>query len=139
MSGPTPPTRAKALANVLDWGLRIVLALLFVDFGADKLGSRRLWIQLFADIGIGQWFRYATGLIELVGGLLLLLPPATPIAVFMLACTMVGALLAHVFFIGIGPATVFVAVLLTLLATIGWRRHTTQAGDRTKQARSAAV
>jgi uncharacterized membrane protein YphA (DoxX/SURF4 family) len=50
--------------DVLDWSLRIALALAFVYFGADKFNNPRMWIRLFDQIGFGQWFRYATGLVE---------------------------------------------------------------------------
>ena len=101
----------------------MVIAIFFVFQGIDKFGSRMLWIRVFAEIGIGQWFRYATGVVEIVGAVLLLIPRATLIAVALLACTMVGAFLVHVFIIGVGPQSVFVAVLITVILTIGWRHH----------------
>jgi putative oxidoreductase len=110
-------------SNLVDWALRFFVAAVFLFEGTDKFGSRRLWIRLFTDIGIGQWFRYATGAIETIGGILILIPRATTIAVAMLACTMVGAFLAHVFVIGVGPQSVIVAVLLTAILTVGWRRR----------------
>ena len=110
-------------SNLIDWALRLFVAAVFLFEGTDKFGSRRLWIRLFTDIGIGQWFRSATGAIEIIGGILILIPRATKIAVAMLACTMVGAFLAHVFVIGVGPQSVIVAVLLTAILTVGWRRH----------------
>jgi putative oxidoreductase len=79
---------------------------------------------VFAQIGIGQWFRYATGAVEIMGAVLLMIPRATMIAVAMLACTMVGALAAHVFVIGVGPQSVAVGVLLALILTVGWRQRT---------------
>jgi uncharacterized membrane protein YphA (DoxX/SURF4 family) len=109
-------------SGFLDWALRLLVALIFIFGGADKFGPSRLWIRLFADIGIGQWFRYFTGVVEIAGGVLLLVPGATRIAVTMLACTMVGAFITHVFITGFGPQTVAVAVLLTALLVIDWRR-----------------
>jgi len=123
-----PEVRAAAASTIrrptpLDWILRVVIAIFFVFQGIDKFGSRMLWIRLFAEIGIGQWFRYATGVVEIVGAVLLLVPRATLIAVALLTCTMVGAFLVHVFIIGVGPQSVFVAVLITVILTIGWRHH----------------
>ena len=116
-------SRTNRWSNLINWALRLFVAAVFLYEGTDKFGSRRLWIRLFTDIGIGQWFRYATGAIEIIGGILILIPRATTIAVAMLACTMVGAFLAHVFVIGVGPQSVLVAVLLTAILTVGWRRH----------------
>ena len=118
---------ANLRSNLVDWALRLFVAAVFLFEGTDKFGSRRLWIRLFTDIGIGQWFRYATGAIEIIAGTLILIPRATMIAVTMLACTMVGAFLAHVFVIGVGPQSVLVAVLLTAILTVGWRRHAASA------------
>ena len=85
------------------WGLRIVLALAFTFFGLQKFPSGTMWVRLFARIGVGQWFRYVTGVVEVVGGILLLVPRATIPAVGLLVCTMIGALLVHVFVVGLGP------------------------------------
>ena len=74
-------SRTNLWSNLIDWGLRLLVAAVFLYEGTDKFGSRRLWIRLFADIGIGQWFRYATGIVEVVGGVLMLIPRATTMAV----------------------------------------------------------
>lgn len=110
-------------AALLDWTLRIVIAVVFLLQGIDKFGSRRLWINLFAEIGIGQWFRYATGVVEVLGAAFILVPRMTTAAVVLLAGTMVGALLAHVFIMGVGRQSILVGVLLGMILTIGWRHH----------------
>ena len=103
---------------MLIWTLRVLLALLFVYVGVAKLSDNRVWWQIFEQIGFGQWFRYATGLIEVAGGILLLVPKATLPAVALLACTMVGALLTHLLVIGVGRPSIMVLVLLALLVTV---------------------
>jgi uncharacterized membrane protein YphA (DoxX/SURF4 family) len=95
-----------------------VLALIFLYEGVDKFSSSRLWLTVFSRIGLGQWFRHATGAIEVAGAILLLVPRATTIAIVLLGCTMVGALVVHVLVIGVGPQTVVVALLLAGLAVI---------------------
>jgi hypothetical protein len=52
----------------------IALAALFLLVGAAKLVGRPDTVALFHAIGIGQWLRYATGVVEIVGGALLLVP-----------------------------------------------------------------
>lgn len=111
-------------ADVIGWALRVLVALIFLYEGFDKFGERRLWIRVFAEIGIGQWFRYATGMLEIVGAALILVPRATMAAVAMLLCILVGAFLAHIFIIGIGlPHTAIVLVLFTTVVAIGWRHR----------------
>jgi putative oxidoreductase len=117
------PSRARTIA---DWSLRLFLAFVFVYAGFQKFPSApdAMWVKVFADIGFGQWFRYVTGLVEVLGGSLLLVPAATVLAVPLLACTMVGALIVHVVVVGTGPQTVAVLILLAgLLAVWVTRRR----------------
>ena len=103
------------------WALRVFLGLVFVAAGVDKfLGP--MWVRVFNDIGFGQWFRYVTGIVEVLGGCLLLVPRATVVAVPALVCTMAGALLVHLAVVGIGPATVAVSVLIAALMVL-WFLH----------------
>jgi uncharacterized membrane protein YphA (DoxX/SURF4 family) len=106
-------------ADALLWALRILLAVFFLYQGIEKFPERRLWVRIFEEIGFGQWFRYFTGIVEISGALLLLVPKATLIAVGLLVCTMIGALLVHVLLIGVGPQSVFVCILILLLGIIG--------------------
>lgn len=119
-----PQEGTKRGADVIGWALRVLVALIFLYEGFDKFAERRLWIRVFAEIGIGQWFRYATGILEIVGAALILVPRATMAAVVMLLCVLVGALLAQIFIIGIGlPHTAIVCVLFTAVSAIGWRHR----------------
>lgn len=114
----------KRSPDVIGWTLRVLVALTFLYEGFDKFGERRLWIRVFAEIGIGQWFRYATGTLEIIGAVLLLVPRATTVAVTMLLCILVGAFLAHIFIIGVGiPHSVVVLVLFAAVVAIGWRQR----------------
>jgi uncharacterized membrane protein YphA (DoxX/SURF4 family) len=128
-STPAHMTAAERRARRLDaavWILRIALALIFVVVGFVKIpGSMHpMWVRLFERVGFGQWLRYVTALVEIVGGMLMLVSAATLVSVALLASTMVGALLVHVFVIGIGFQTVVVIALLAGIAavTISQRR-----------------
>jgi putative oxidoreductase len=111
------------------WILRILLAALFLSEGVGKFPESRLWVRIFEEIGVGQWFRYFTGIVEIAGALMLLVPRATVVGVGLLVCTMIGALIVHVLVIGVGRQTMFVGVLLLMLLVVGIR-HTTKARDR---------
>jgi uncharacterized membrane protein YphA (DoxX/SURF4 family) len=52
---------------------RVILGLFFVMDGVIKLTGISKTVQLFERIGWGQWFRYLTGWLVLVGGALILL------------------------------------------------------------------
>ena len=74
---------------------------------------------MFDQIGFGQWFRYFTGVVEVVGALLLLVPATRLLGVFLLACTMCGALLVHLLVTGVGRPTIAVMALLGILIALG--------------------
>jgi hypothetical protein len=53
--------------SVVDWTMRMLLAALFLFQGTTKFGGRPFWQELFAEIGLGDWFRYLTGAVEILG------------------------------------------------------------------------
>ena len=56
------------------WLVRGLLALAFVAAGGAKLYGVPMLVEEFQHIGLGQWFRYATGGLEIMGAILLLVP-----------------------------------------------------------------
>jgi uncharacterized membrane protein YphA (DoxX/SURF4 family) len=78
-------------------------------------------VQEFDIIGLGQWFRYLTGTIEVVSAVLLLIPSVATYGAAALAVTMLGAIAAHLFIIGGSPAIPIVLLAWTL--TIAWARR----------------
>ena len=112
--------------NVLgDWILRGAIALIFVLFGLDKFPSDPAspWVRLFQQIGLGQWFRYCTGVLEILGGLLVFIPWTTTIGLAILACTMGSAVLILVFVIGRPADSVLAAAIFLALIGFGWARR----------------
>jgi uncharacterized membrane protein YphA (DoxX/SURF4 family) len=77
-------------------------------------------VELFDKVGHGQWFRYFTGLLEVAGGIGLLIPRYAFYAAGLLGVVMVGAIIAHVTVLGTSPAAP--VVLLVLSGTIAWLR-----------------
>jgi putative oxidoreductase len=110
---------------LVDWILRGVIALAFVLFGAEKFPSEpgSPWIRLFQEIGAGQWFRYFTGVVEVVGGLLVLIPRTAMAALVLLACTMAGAVLILVFVIGRPADSIVAGGFFIGLAAFAWSRR----------------
>lgn len=110
--------------NLTLWALQGLTALVFLFFGASKFARHQAyWVQLFATIGIGQWFRYFTGALEVVCSILLVIPRTSAIAAILLACTMAGAILTHSFVLHEPPIVNFGPVALMLvLALVAWRR-----------------
>jgi uncharacterized membrane protein YphA (DoxX/SURF4 family) len=84
-----------------DWILRGGIAVAFAAFGAEKFTDPQ-WVKTFQQIGFGQWFRYFTGVVEILGGLLVLLPWTVTAGLALLACTMFSAALIWIFVLGQG-------------------------------------
>src|SRR6476620_773962 len=113
----------RELTDVRGWLLRILVAVLFVLFSLGKFNSdpHNEWFRIFARIGFGQWFRVATGLIELIGGLLFLLPGTARLAAIPLAATMIGAMIADFVVLGNPLFSMIPAAVLALVLIVAFR------------------
>jgi len=84
----SPRTSRRSQAGLL----RVSIAALFVGAGVFKLAGPPSMIALFATIGVGQWFRYAIGVSEILGAMLLVTPRLAGIGAILLGAIMVGAI-----------------------------------------------
>jgi len=55
------------------WALRIVVAAFFLIAAWMKLSGNPRMVEEFAMLGMGQWFRYVTGIIEGLGAIALII------------------------------------------------------------------
>jgi len=103
--------------TIVTWILRLLVAAAFLGAAYLKLSGTQMMIDEFAQIGLGDWFRYFTGLCELVGALALLYPGTTPWGALLLLCVMVGAFITDAFVLHhpIVPSLVLGALLLVIL------------------------
>lgn len=89
----------------------------FVGGGIMKLAGAPVMVQLFTDIGVGQWLRYVVGSMELLGGALLLVPGWCGLAALGLIVMMIGATMAQLLIIRRPPlAAAACAVALMVIA-----------------------
>ena len=107
-------------ALVALWLTQVALALMFLMAGGSKLAGVPAMVSLFDQVGIGQWFRYVTGIIELIAGIALLIPSAAVFGAMLLIPTMLGAAAANLF-LGQSPAAPL--VLLLVAAAVVWTRR----------------
>ena len=112
--------RSRAVTGIL-WTLQILSAAMFLLAGGLKLAGMPAMVQLFAVIGLGQWFRYLTGTIEVVSAVLLLMPSLAAYGAAALVVTMIGAIFTHLFIVGGSPAIAI--FLLASTATIASARR----------------
>ena len=115
---PTEPSRRRTATTVLVWFGRALLALTFLGAGASKLVGEPVMVTMFADIGAGQWLRYAVGALEVAGAVGVLVPRLSTLAATGLALLMIGATATNLTVLEAAPWSPL--VLLVLAALVAW-------------------
>jgi uncharacterized membrane protein YphA (DoxX/SURF4 family) len=94
-------TARDSRSGLTDWFLRGAIAVAFAIFGVEKFtDSGHEWVKLYQQIGWGQWFRYFTGVVEVLGGVLVLIPWTVTAGLALLASTMASATLIWALVLG---------------------------------------
>ena len=109
------------LRNAGLWVLQIAGAAMFFMAGTPKLTGAENMIQVFAAVGLGQWLRYVTGVLEVLGAVALLVPYFAGLAALWLTAVMVAAVIAHLTVLGGSPAIPL--ALLIGMAIVAWGRR----------------
>jgi putative oxidoreductase len=112
----------KAALNVVAWILAVLLAVVFIFAGGAKLLGARAMVQEFAQIGIGQWFRYFTGILEISGAIGVLIPKYRFGAALQIAMVMVGATTVNIWVLHLPPLARLTAFLLVAALSLAWLR-----------------
>ncbi len=124
-----PATSRRRAANFALWALQAVLALMFAMAGLAKVGGDAAMVEMFATIGIGQWFRYVVGAFELAGAVGVLIPRLSGVAALGLIGLMAGATLTNVLVLGTSPLLPIALMLLSVLVAWGrWSRTRAPSG-----------
>jgi uncharacterized membrane protein YphA (DoxX/SURF4 family) len=101
--------------------LQGLLAAAFLAAGGAKLAGVPTLVQLFDQIGAGQWFRIVTGLVEVAGAVALLVPGFAALGAAWLGATMFFAVLTHFFILHTSALPAL--VLLALNVAVVWLRR----------------
>jgi uncharacterized membrane protein YphA (DoxX/SURF4 family) len=115
------PSKLRLLQNIVRWALCVLIAFVFLMAGLGKLIGRPGMVMEFERIGLGQWFRFFTGLLEVTGAIGVLIPRFSRKAALVLATVMAGAIFAHLTVLSSPPT--LPAVLLVLTLILAWIRH----------------
>ena len=111
----------RKIINVGLWILQIGAAGMFLMVGFLKLSGDPQMVGLFDAIGLGQWFRYVTGSLEVLGAILLLVPRLSGLGALLLVGVMLGAVPTHLFVVGGSPLPAIILLIVT--GVIAWGRR----------------
>ena len=82
--------------SITVWVLRILVAALFLFASFMKLSGQAMMVQEFDTVGLGQWFRYFTGSLELLGAVVVLVPRVSAFGAIFLLLVDIGAFVAQI-------------------------------------------
>lgn len=110
-------------------GLEFALAALFVGAGVATLVGTPDVMAQFGTIGnatgLGAWFRMTTGVLEVLGGLLLCVRAAAGVGAVVLGTVMAGAVVAHLVVLHTAPTEA--VALIVALAPVAYAHRATLA------------
>ena len=114
------------LGSAYDWlvgagPLTLLLAFVFAFVGAVKLLGAPGMAEEFSQIGIGQWFRYVTGILEGGGAIGVLIPKSRLYGALLLGIIMAGATVINLAILQLPALAVPTAGLMTMALTLAWQ------------------
>jgi len=112
------PSRGRVVGA---WIVQGLLAAAFLAAGGAKLAGVPMMVQIFDQIGMGQWFRIVTGLVEVIGAVALVVPGFAALGAAWLGATMFFAVLTHLFVLHTSATPA--VILLALNVLVVWLRR----------------
>jgi len=112
----------RSVGNVVLWVVQILLAAFFVYSGLMLFGDGL--VGKFDEIGVGQWLRYVTGVLEVAGAIGLVIPRLCGLAALGLSGVMAGAVVTELFLLD-GGGPVLPAVLFVVCLVVAFLRRDT--------------
>lgn len=121
----TAATRpASRAAHRALWVLQILMGVFFVvASAAPKFAGQAYAVEIFAQIGAGDWFRYFVGAVELAGGVGLMVPRLAGPAAVGLMGLMIGAAFTQAVVLDAPSMVVSPIIFFVLVAVIAWGRR----------------
>ena len=114
------------IKNGSGWVLSVLLTIAFMLAALPKLIGAQVWIVKFMKWGYPKWFPIAIGSLELLGGILLLIPRVATYGACVLGVIMVGAAYTHLAN-GEGLQVLRPVIVLMLLGIVIWLRRSKRA------------
>lgn len=115
--------------RIIDWISRIAIAVILLQTLYFKFTGHPESVALFTKLGVEPWGRIGTGVIELVTGILILIPATAFIGAALSLGVMAGAIASHLLVIGIesdndgGQLFMLAIIVFTLSAIVLFLRR----------------
>ena len=109
----------KTLRNVLYWGARLLAALILLQTLFFKFTASAESVYIFTKVGMEPWGRILVGILELIAGLMLIIPRTAWMGATLALGLMAGAIGMHLTLLGIdvqgdGGYLFFLALIVTI-------------------------
>lgn len=108
--------------SILSWILRITAAVILLQTLYFKFTGAEESIYIFTALGVEPYGRIATGILELITAILILIPRTIFLGALLGSGIMVGAIFSHLFILGIevenDGGTLFTLAVVTLVCCV---------------------
>lgn len=91
----------KSISNLIYWLIKIIAAVIMLQTLFFKFTAAPESVHIFSVLNIEPIGRIGTGIIELIAGILLLIPKTSVYGALLGLSTMMGAIFSHLFVLGI--------------------------------------
>jgi uncharacterized membrane protein YphA (DoxX/SURF4 family) len=115
--------------SIVQWLFRLTAAIILLQTLYFKFTATEESVYIFSTLGIEPYGRIGSGIAELIAAILILIPRTTWLGALMGAGVMVGAILSHLFVLGIevkndGGELFFLAIItfLCCIALVYWNK-----------------
>lgn len=109
--------------EILIWILRITASVILLQTLFFKFSGAEESIYIFSTLGVEPYGRIGSGIVELIAAILILMPKSTWIGALGASGVMMGAILSHLFVLGIevenDDGLLFALAVITLLCSLG--------------------
>ena len=87
--------------TIITWAIRIIAAVILLQTLFFKFTGAEESKYIFTKLGAEPWGRIGSGIVELIAAVLILIPATTWMGALLGLGTMAGAILSHLFILGI--------------------------------------
>jgi len=108
--------------KIISWILQILASVILIQTLYFKFTAHPESVELFTKLGVEPWGRIGTGILELITGILLLIPATAFIGGLLGMGLMLGAIASHLLVIGIESkgdgGQLFILAIIVLICSV---------------------